>query len=823
MIVCINMLTGFFPFIRKKQEAGGIEMAGKKIRFRRALTLAAALTLVCAVAAAALSYPFTTKTTDSVRMRRSASSGATVLETLEKGENVEVLGETGSWYHVRARGRDGYVQKQYVNTDKSVIVTPAPEEIETVSGYPYTTVTTDKVNLRSARSVRSALIRTIPRGTEISVTGVSGSWAAVTWGKSSGYVKTDYITLKKVVRTRATATPSPVPTLSPEEDAGSYQVLQKGSSGDQVEALQSALIELGFLNGKPDGKFGAGTERAVIAFQKKNGYPDTGVVDANLQAFLYSGKPKNAKGTAVKINTVSPVSWVTMKLGNTGANVKKLQQRLSDLGYMVTPSGTFDGATKVAVLTFQKKMGLSKKDGVAYAETQQALYADTAIRADATPTPKPTPTPTPKPVYKVPTVSVRKGSEGEDARTVQSRLKELGYFTNRVDGKFGALSEVALKKFQEANGLEADGVAGKGTYQVLFSDAALAKGTTPTPAVTVTPTPAPGEASSFWGTIRPGDTGENVAQLQEMLIELGYLKGRADGTYGDKTTEAVKAFQKANGLTADGSAGEATQKALFSGSARKASAAKAEEAEKNGILKQGATGSAVKDLQNLLIRLGYLKGKADGVYGANTYKAVVAFQKANSLKADGVAGEKTLAALQSGSAVSKEGTPTPTAAPAAAAAAASSGTAVSGVRPSASQVRYENWYTSVKSVARSYPYATVYDFGSGISYQIHIFSIGAHADYEPLTASDTAKMLRIFGGNTWNPKAVWVVFSNGSVYLGSTHSYPHGTQHIADNNFAGHSCLHFPRTQEQVEKIGQYATSHQETIDAAWARTQSMK
>ena len=68
-----------------------------------------------------------------------------------------------------------------------------------------------------------------------------------------------------------------------------------------------------------------------------------------------------------------------------------------------------------------------------------------------------------------------------------------------------------------------------------------------------------------------------------------------------------------------------------------------------------------------------------------------------------------------------------------------------------------------------------------------------------------------------------IVFSNGSVYLGSTHSYPHGTQHIADNNFAGHSCLHFPRTQEQVEKIGQYATSHQETIDAAWARTQSMK
>ena len=138
-------------------------------------------------------------------------------------------------------------------------------------------------------------------------------------------------------------------------------------------------------------------------------------------------------------------------------------------------------------------------------------------------------------------------------------------------------------------------------------------------------------------------------------------------------------------------------------------------------------------------------------------------------------------------------------------------------------MRYENWYTSVKSVAKSYPYATVYDFGSGISYQVHIFSVGAHADCEPLTANDTAKMLKVFGGNTWNPKAVWVVFSNGAVYMASTHSSPHGTQHITDNNFAGHTCIHFPRTQEQVEKIGPYATSHQETIDAGWARTQAMK
>ena len=71
--------------------------------------------------------------------------------------------------------------------------------------------------------------------------------------------------------------------------------------------------------------------------------------------------------------------------------------------------------------------------------------------------------------------------------------------------------------------------------------------------------------------------------------------------------------------------------------------------------------------------------------------------------------------------------------------------------------------------------------------------------------------------------AVWVIFSDGSIYIGSTHSNAHDVQHTYDNNFAGHSCLHFPRTQEQVEAIGPYATKHQSTIDAGWATTQRMK
>ena len=686
------------------------------------------------------------------------------------------------------------------------------ESLEIVSSYPYTTTTKVKVNLRASRSTRSALLKHIPAGATITVNAVKGSWATVEYGKYSGYVKTDYIKLKEVKKIKVTPTPTPAPTLSPEEDAGGYQVLQKGDSGSAVTALQGALIELGFLTGTPDGKFGPGTEKAVIAFQQANDYPATGVMDANIQAFLFSDKPKNAKGEKTKVKTLSPVAGVSMQKGNTGEEVTALQNRLIELGYMKGPaSGTYDTTTIGAIRSFQKKNGL-KSNGTANAETREKLFADDALGYSATPTPKITATPAPTPTIAVPEVSLRSGDTGTDVKTVQKQLKKLGYYKGTIDGKYGKTTVNAVKAFQEANGLTADGVAGQATYALLFSENVLAKGTTPTPLPEGNQ-----ESSGTWTTMRRYDSGENVAQLQESLITLGFLSGPADGNYGEKTVAAVKAFQRANGLKVDGTAGAETQQLLFGGTAKSATVAatptptpKATATpapEKTDTLKQGSKGTAVKELQQKLIKQGYLSGNADGVYGPKTVAAVKAFQKANNLKADGVAGAKTLSSLS--------GSPEATATPAPATTTAST-TQVK----TAGGIQYANWYDKVKAVARKYPYATVTDIGTGISWQVHIFSVGAHADYEPVTANDTAKMLKVFGGNTWNPRAVKVKFSDGSVYIGSTHSMPHDVQHIRDNNFEGHSCLHFPRTQAQVEAIGSYATKHQAVIDAAWAKIQ---
>lgn len=91
--------------------------------------------------------------------------------------------------------------------------------------------------------------------------------------------------------------------------------------------------------------------------------------------------------------------------------------------------------------------------------------------------------------------------------------------------------------------------------------------TTTAPAPTTTAPPAPTTAPPTPGVLRTGAEGEAVQRLQTRLGQLGYwVAGGADGRYGSTTVQAVMAFQKAQGLAADGIAGPATLDALAAAS-----------------------------------------------------------------------------------------------------------------------------------------------------------------------------------------------------------------------------------------------------------------
>lgn len=140
-----------------------------------------------------------------------------------------------------------------------------------------------------------------------------------------------------------------------------------------------------------------------------------------------------------------------------------------------------------------------------------------------------------------------------------------------------------------------------------------------------------------------------IADIQKRLVELGYMDMPVvDGVsgvttvYGPATQKAVKKFQWCNGLSADGMLGQSSYELLMSSDAK---AIQLANSISDSLFKDDT-----KKLQERLIELGYLSGSASGKFVDSTTTALKAFQKANGLVEDGIAGLKTLEILYSDSA-----------------------------------------------------------------------------------------------------------------------------------------------------------------------------
>jgi peptidoglycan hydrolase-like protein with peptidoglycan-binding domain len=131
--------------------------------------------------------------------------------------------------------------------------------------------------------------------------------------------------------------------------------------------------------------------------------------------------------------------------------------------------------------------------------------------------------------------TLKLGASGPAVKTLQQSLANAGFSPGAIDGQFGPKTAAAVKAFQSARGLVADGIVGPKTWAKL--------------------TAAPGGSGP---TLKQGQSGAPVAALQNRLNQLGFNAGAADGQFGPKTTAAVKAFQSSKGLVADGIVGPKT-------------------------------------------------------------------------------------------------------------------------------------------------------------------------------------------------------------------------------------------------------------------------
>ena len=441
-------------------------------------------------------------------------------------------------------------------------------------------------------------------------------------------------------------------TVSASGDAEEYLLLKQGTSGVEVRKLQGRLAELGYYAGGVDGIYGETTASAVKAFQRANGLSGDGQAGVQTQSKLYSSSARYASSP---VATANPDATRTLTLGMTGNDVYALQERLIELRYLSgVADGVFGAETQAALIAFQKNNGLTA-DGNAGSSTLKKLAGSCKAATRTTPTPVPSGT-----------VTLREGDEGENVYILQAYLFELGYYTGRIDGRFSAETTEAVKAFQRANGLTADGIAGKGTQSKLTSGSAIPAGNANENGQESGTPPQTSELT----TLRRGDKSAQVMVMQQYLMELGYLSTQPDGQFGAGTERAVKLFQEANGLTADGVAGKGTLSILYSGSAvayggssggssssGSSPAATATPRPNTDIVIQWESeGDDVRQYQQRLVELGYLSSKyVTGKFNQPTVEATKAFQTMNGLKVDGAAGPQSLKLIYSNDALNADG------------------------------------------------------------------------------------------------------------------------------------------------------------------------
>lgn len=264
--------------------------------------------------------------------------------------------------------------------------------------------------------------------------------------------------------------------------------------------------------------------------------------------------------------------------------------------------------------------------------------------------------------------------------------------------------------------------------------------------------------------LKVGSQGPNVAAVQGYLVALGLLSGSPTGYFGPQTLEAVRTFQRQQGLTADGVVGSATLDRLRNSSVGGRS-------------------------------LTYRVSRGDTVYGlarrwGTTPGRIIAL---NELKRpDQLKLGQDL--LVPGRGAATTGTP-PRIGPA----------EVGGVE-------LLPW-TDAKRLLPNGGEARVTDVRTGRTFRIRRIQGSYHADSVPVSREDTAAVRAAYGGRwSWDRHPI-IVEVAGRKIAASMNGYPHGTGQYARNSFPGHFCIHFYGS--RTHGTGRVDPGHQAAIKAA--------
>ena len=392
-----------------------------------------------------------------------------------------------------------------------------------------------------------------------------------------------------------------------------------GDRDAEIVEIQQDLMSLGFGEWVPSDEFESSTEEAVLAFQEYHSdLKVTGVLDTKTQAKIKletekaeqtdvgetnpeeqeesvetpeldeQEEPVETSGAAVQ-EARATADFVlmaetedTLQRGMRSDAVKELQENLIRLGFGNWKTTTYFGSTtEGAVEDFQSYHGLTV-NGTYDTNTQEKLESELQN-------------------------TYFYGNRGSEILELQNRLIMLGYGNWNPTVRFGPTTESAVLAFQETySDLKVTGVLDTKTQAKLKQETEV---------------------------LKKGLRSDEVKELQENLIRLGFGNWNPTTYFGSTTEGALMDFQEYHGLSVNGIFDKNTERKL--------------ESELQVSYFYGDRDSEIVELQNHLIMLGFGNWDPTVRFGPTTEKAVIAFQNTYSgLKVTGVLDSKTQAKLR---------------------------------------------------------------------------------------------------------------------------------------------------------------------------------
>lgn len=285
------------------------------------------------------------------------------------------------------------------------------------------------------------------------------------------------------------------------------ETLHKGMNGDSVLSLQNALVGAGYLARAVDGDYGSTTMKAVEEFQRDKGLRVTGIVD-----------PETMKAVEQAVEKGYRIGGgIIYAQGNRGEEIVSLQNKLIRYGYLVSDAdGVFGDDTVRAVKKLQKEHEIPLSGAVDEA-TWKVLCVEKKQNLEK----------------RDKSIVYTTGDRGKNIEQLQKKLRKLEYLDGEIDGIYGSDTAHAVTNFQIEEGLKDTGSVDQNTLDAMNRRYEIAQ--------------------KKW-ILKKGDRGKGVIKLQNLLLLHGYHPGGSDGIYGLDTEEAVRKFQKKQGLSVTGKA-----------------------------------------------------------------------------------------------------------------------------------------------------------------------------------------------------------------------------------------------------------------------------